>query len=267
MSIKKKKPRYGYYGLPKFSFLIAIIMFIGIAVTAFVWQTLGILIMCFGFYAILSFTITQWRVGQSETWELPQILKLDGDEKVLDVGCGLGRMTISVAKRLKGERVIGIDIWDKMEILGNSLENAYANAEIEGVRDKVEFRTGNVLDLQFPENSFDLVTSSSVINNLHTKADKMKSLKEVFRVLKPGGKFLMIEPLRNLRNFFIGWTPLGVWMLLSRDAWTEVLEKAGFIKLKYSYQDGAGIFLVEKPLIFLNLIEKKTATFIYSIAV
>jgi len=57
----------------------------------------------------------------------------------------------------------------------------------------------------------------------------------------------MIEPLRNLRNFFFGWTPIGVWMLLPKDSWVKLLNKAGFIYLKYTYQDGSGIFLVEKP--------------------
>ena len=246
---KHQKPRYGYYGLPKFSILIAVIIFIGVSVTIFLWQFLGIFIVCFGFYAFLSFMIMQWRVGRSETRWVPGILKLGGDEKVLDVGCGLGRMTISVAKQLNEGKVVGVDIWDKMEIPGNSPENAYANAKIEGVRDRVEFKTGNVLNLQFPDNHFDLVTSSSVINNLHSKADKMKALKEIYRVLKTGGIFLMIEPLRNFRNLFYGWTPLGVWMLLSKDAWVKLLKNAGFINLKYIYQDGSGIFLVEKPRI------------------
>lgn len=244
---KRQRPRYGYYGLPKFSILIAVVIFIGVSVTIFLWQLLGILIICFGFYAFLSFMIMLWRVGQSETRRLPGILKLRGDEEVLDVGCGLGRMTVSVAKQLNKGKVIGIDIWDKMEIPGNSPENAYANAKIEGVQDKVEFKTGNVLDIQFPDSHFDLVTSSSVINNLHSKADKVKALREIYRVLKTGGRFLMTEPLRNLRNFFFGWTPLGVWLLLSKNDWVKLLKNAGFINLEYVYRDGAGIFLVEKP--------------------
>jgi len=190
-----------------------------------------------------------WQVGQSETWQLPRILKLRGDENVLDVGCGLGRMTVAVAKQLGKGKVIGIDIWDKMEIPGNSPENAYANAKIEGVQDKVEFKTGNVLTLDFPDSYFDLVTSSSVINNLHGKTNKMQALKEIYRVLKSEGNFLMIEPLRNLRNLFYGWTPLGVWMLLPKDAWVKLLEDTGFTDLKYIYQNGSGIFLVEKPII------------------
>jgi len=246
---KHQRPRYGYYGLPKFSILIAVVIFIGVSVTIFLWQLLGIVIISFGLYAFLSFMSMLWRAGQSETWRVPGIFKLRGDEKVLDVGCGLGRMTIAVAKQLSKGKVVGIDIWDKMEIPGNSPENAYANAEIERVQDRVEFKTGNVLDLQFQDDYFDLVTSSSVINNLHGKADKMKALREIYRVLKPEGNFLMIEPLRNFRNFFFGWTPLGVWMLLSKDAWAKLLKNTGFTNLDYIYENGSGIFLVEKPRI------------------
>lgn len=49
-------------------------------------------------------------------------------------------------------------------------------------------------------------------------------------------EFLMIEPLRNLRNFFFGWTPLGVWMLLPRDAWAKLLKNTGFTNLDYIYE-------------------------------
>jgi len=82
---KRQKPKYGYYGLPKFSIFIAVMIFIGVSVTIFLWQLLGILIICFGLYSFVAFMIMQWQVGQSETWRLPEILKLRGDEKVLVV--------------------------------------------------------------------------------------------------------------------------------------------------------------------------------------
>jgi ubiquinone/menaquinone biosynthesis C-methylase UbiE len=174
------------------------------------------------------------------------MLHIRGDEKVLDVGCGLGKMTVAVAKHLTTGKVVGVDIWDKTEIPGNSPERAYENAEIEGVREKVEFKTGNVLSLPFPDDSFDLVTSSSVINNLHGEAEKSKALAEISRVLRPGGRFLMAEPLRNIRGFFT-FSPFAFFELLPKDRWTTLLEKAKFSNLKYSYQHGMGMFLVEKP--------------------
>jgi len=73
---KRQKPRYDHYGIPKFSILITVIIFIGVLVAMLLWQLLGILIICFGFYAFLSFMIALWQVGRSETWQMPGVLKL-----------------------------------------------------------------------------------------------------------------------------------------------------------------------------------------------
>jgi ubiquinone/menaquinone biosynthesis C-methylase UbiE len=98
----------------------------------------------------------------------------------------------------------------------------------------------------FPDGSFDLVTSSSVINNLQGDSAKIKAFQEIFRVLRPGGRFLLIEPLRDRWGFLI-FTLLDVWMLLTKDRWIALLEKAGFTNLKYAYHDYLGVFLVKKP--------------------
>ena len=114
------------------------------------------------------------------------------------------------------------------------------------MNDKVEFKTGNVLSIPFPGNSFDVVTSSSVINNLHGDSRKIKALEEIFRVLRPGGKFLLLEPLRDLWGL-LTFTLLGVWMLLPRDRWIDLLKKTGFANLRYDHFHKMGTFLVEKP--------------------
>jgi len=247
MTKDSMKPRYGYYALPIFTIFSAIIIVTGILVAIFVWFLVGFAIIGLGLYIILSYGISMHLIGQTESTNPPEILELEGNEKVLDAGCGLGRMTVGVAKHLSAGRVIGIDIWDKMEIPGNSPERAYTNAEIEGVRDRVEFKTGNVLSIPFPDNSFDVVTSSSVINNLHGTSEKLKALEEILRVLRPGGRFLLLEPLRDLWGF-LTFTPLGVWMLLPKDGWIALLKKTGFMNLRYNYFHRMGAFLVEKPV-------------------
>ncbi len=241
------KPHYGYYALPIFAIFSAIIVFTGIFVAALVWRLVGFIIIGFGLYAILAYGTSMYLAGQTDSPSPPEMLELRGDEEVLDVGCGLGRTAIGVAKHLDKGRVVGIDIWDKMEIPGNSPERAYANAHIEGVRDRVEFKTGNVLSIPFPDNSFDIATSSSVINNLHGNSDKLRALKEIFRVLRPGGRLLLLEPLRDLWGF-LTFTPLFVWILLPKDRWIALLEKAGFSNLRYDYFQRMGAFLTEKPM-------------------
>lgn len=205
----------------------------------------GLFLMGFGIYMISSYGLSALSMDQTKSSEWPTILELRGDEEVLDVGCGLGKMTVGVAKVLREGKVVGIDIWDRMEIVGNSPERAYQNAKIEGMSEKVEFKYGDVVDIPFSDNYFDIVTAQSVLNNLHGKASKSKALTEIHRVLRPRGKFVMLEPLRNLRGFLM-FTPFGFWALLTKDEWMKLLEQAGFIELKYTYESPLGIFLAEK---------------------
>lgn len=242
----KKKAQYGYYGLPKIAIPVAVIVGIGIIIGLFWLRWLGVAIGCFGIYLILSYGISLNVLNRRKAPDLQIMLKLKGNEKALDVGCGLGRMAIGVAKLLTTGKVIGIDIWDKMELISNCPERAYENAEVEGVRDKVEFKTGNILSIPFPDSSFDVVTCSSVVNSLHTEAGKLSALKEIFRVLKPGGAFLLMEPIKSWVTFFL-FTPLAFWVLSSKDFWSELLNRAKFPSPRYSYWNGMGIFLTERP--------------------
>lgn len=240
----KEKPHYGYYALTIFAVMAAVIIIVG-TVILLVWKIVGAIILAFGFYIILSYIVSIYTFNQSESFDISDILELAGNENALDVGCGLGKITVGVAKHVPEGNVTGIDIWDTTEIPGNSPEAAYRNAEIEGVLDRVEFSSGNVLNLEFDENSFDLVTSSSVLNNLSGDEKKLKAIKEIYRVLKPGGTFFLLEPLRDLRGLFT-FTPLAVWRLLPKDKWIELLENAGFANLVYQYK-GLGYFIVKKP--------------------
>lgn len=243
--MKSKRAHYGYYGLPILSIMIGIILLIGISIVFFMSKLFGWIIIGFGLYVLTSHGISVILIHQKREEDFPDLLKIEGNEYVLDVGCGLGRMSIAVAKRLKDGKVVGIDIWDKKELWGNSPERAYANAEIEGVREKVEFKYGNVLEIPFPDNTFDLVTCSSVLNNLNGDNRKIKALSGIRRVLKPRGKFLLIEPLRSLRMFFL-FTPFAFGQLLKKEDWDRLLNQVGFVNTKYHYQNGVGFFLLEK---------------------
>jgi hypothetical protein len=86
-----------------------------------------------------------------------------------------------------------------------------------------------------------------VLNNLHGETDKSKAFIEIQRVLNQKCKFLMLEPLRNLRGFFT-FTRFGFWPLLSRDKWFRLLREAGFVNIQYSYENGIDIFVAEKPM-------------------
>src|SRR5204863_1576997 len=65
-----------------------------------------------------------------------------GDERVLDVGCGLGLFLIGAAKRLTTGRAVGIDLWQAEDLSGNTPDGTRNNAKIEGQAEKVEVHTG-----------------------------------------------------------------------------------------------------------------------------
>ncbi len=120
-------------------------------------------------------------------------LELTGEEKVLDAGCGLGLMAIGAAKRLKTGKVTGVDGWGAAALSGNSQDAAKVNAKLEGVADKVRFETGDLRKLVYPEKNFDVAVSAVAIHNLGDREDRDKAVREMWRVLKPGGRLLIFD--------------------------------------------------------------------------
>lgn len=120
-------------------------------------------------------------------------LALKGDEKVLDVGCGRGLLAIGAAKRLKTGKVTGIDVWNPEELSGNSAEAARENAKTEGVADRVRFDTGDARKLVYPDGFFDATISSNAMHTLADDHEREQALKEMLRVLKPGGRLVIFD--------------------------------------------------------------------------
>ena len=86
----------------------------------------------------------------------------------LDIGCGSGALTIACAKRNPQGKMIGIDRWGK-EYASFSLLLCEKNAAAESVKN-ASFQHGNAVKLDFPDESFDAVTSNYVYHNI-TGAD------------------------------------------------------------------------------------------------
>jgi SAM-dependent methyltransferase len=118
-----------------------------------------------------------------------------GDERVLDVGCGLGLYLIGAAKRLTTGRAIGIDKWQAADLSDNEPAGTIMNATIEGVADKVEVHTGDARKLPFDDGRFDVVLSSSAIHNIPTARERETAIREIARVVKPGGHVLIVDVL------------------------------------------------------------------------
>jgi len=164
----------------------------------------------------------------------------------LDVGCGTGKVSISIARQLPMAYVTGIDYFHGVS--GTSPVQPTLNAELENVSDRISFIPGNLLNIPFPDNTFDVVTAGSVLHEVHGDEQRLQAVREIKRVLKPGGIFVNVEMLRNSRMkvafllFSAVWSP--------KTYWTNLLKQAGFQNLKvkeYNKFITLGVFFCEKP--------------------
>lgn len=123
-----------------------------------------------------------------------------GEELVLDVGCGHGLMLIGAAHRLQSGKAVGIDVWRKQDQAGNSQEETWRNIQVEKVQQKAEVHEADARKLPFPNGMFDIVLSSWALHNIYTKVGREAAVREIVRVLMPGGRVVIID-IRHTRQY------------------------------------------------------------------
>lgn len=108
----------------------------------------------------------------------------------LEIGCGPGYLGLEwLAQVGAGATLVGVDISASM------VERARKNAEAYGLAARATYETGNVLALARADASFDHVFSTS---SLHEWLEPATGLREIIRVLRPGGRFCVTDLRRDL---------------------------------------------------------------------
>lgn len=171
-------------------------------------------------------------------------LKANPPADVLDVATGTADVAIMLAKILKPKLVVGIDISNQM------LEFGRVKVKDAGLEDVISLETGDSERLHFADNSFDAVTVAFGVRNYENLE---KGLSEMRRVLRPGGKLVVLEfskphvfPVKQLYNTYFKYVLPLIGRLTSRDMraytylfesvqvfpegnqFTEILTKTGF---------------------------------------
>lgn len=135
--------------------------------------------------------------------EIHCLLKwLSNGKKVLDVGCGNGYSTIRFAEKYNSD-FIGIDFVDDMVCAARDM------ADEHNIIGKIEFQVGDVTNIGFADDTFDIVISERCLLNLPNREMQWQAMSEISRVLKPGGTYLMLEgtlqglaKMNEIRNNF-----------------------------------------------------------------
>ncbi|MCJ1300152.1 hypothetical protein MMC08_002946 [Hypocenomyce scalaris] len=96
---------------------------------------------------------------------------------ILDVGCGPGSITVDLAKKVPTGHIVGLDY------VSDPLDKARSLAISEGVSN-TNFQVGDIHDLPFPDNTFDIVHAHQVLQHV---ADPIQAFREMRRVIKQGG--------------------------------------------------------------------------------
>jgi demethylmenaquinone methyltransferase/2-methoxy-6-polyprenyl-1,4-benzoquinol methylase len=138
-------------------------------------------------YDLINHIVT---LGQDKRWRqlAARVCLEEKPLRVLDLGCGTGDLTISLALAKKGAEITGLDYSLPM------LELARKKAARVGLGERVKFAHGEATQLPFPDGHFDCVGISFAFRNLTYKNPlRLPHFAEVKRVLRPGGRYVIVE--------------------------------------------------------------------------
>ncbi len=170
---------------------------------------------------------------------------------ILDVATGTGDFAFEAIRILKPEKVIGVDISEGM------LEVARKKITERRLEPVFSVQAGDSEGLHFPDNTFDAITVAFGVRNFENLE---KGLRDMHRVLKPGGKLVVLEfskprrfPVKQAYHFYFKYvTPiLGKWFSRDSRAYTYLPESVA------AFPDGSDFLGVMKRAGFKNTTEKR----------
>jgi SAM-dependent methyltransferase len=185
------------------------------------------------------------RTSKDPAWATLPLVDLlrSPDARVLDAGCGAGRTTIALSRVLGRGRVIALDRFDADYIEGGGRTLLDRNLEIAGLADRVEVRRGDLTELPFPEAHFDAAVSAHAIDHLGRL--QRTGLAEVRRVLRPGGRFLLVVWVPGWTMFTVG--NVLSFLLTGKAGWRRMAAEVGLEIRDEGLFNGAWYLLLERP--------------------
>ena len=171
--------------------------------------------------------------GHSELtdWALCHIKTEPGDY-VLDVGCGGGKTVGKLSNMVGNGKVYGIDYSDLCIKKAEKLNHKNV------ICGKVKLQKATVSALPFDSDKFDLVTA---VETYYFWPDKLNDLREIWRVLKPGGKIMLVFEMLKDKNDPERWSKVEERLnieAVSREDIDAMLERAGYLNIRTYVKSG-----------------------------
>ena len=154
-----------------------------------------------------------------------ELMEIPSNARVLDVGCGSGWATRLMAEKAQNGRVVGIDIADEMIAIARDTSATLSNLS------NVEFNVASAEKLPFPDGAF---THAFSMESLYYYADVLVALKEIRRVLEPGGLFVTVIDLYEENRPSHQWIEqlkVPVHFLSIRE-YSSLFKRAGFVNVR-----------------------------------
>ncbi|SMC88742.1 bifunctional demethylmenaquinone methyltransferase/2-methoxy-6-polyprenyl-1,4-benzoquinol methylase UbiE [Moheibacter sediminis] len=140
-------------------------------------------------------------MGIDVSWrkKVVKSIKASNPKTILDIATGTGDLAIQMAKSTEA-KITGFDLSAGM------LEVGRKKVKEEGLENRIEMIQGDAENMPFEDNSFDCITVAFGVRNFENLE---KGLNDIYRVLKPGGKFIILEfsqpesfPMKQLYGFY-----------------------------------------------------------------
>lgn len=183
-------------------------------------------------------------VGQYEHAVLPMVDLLSGDDKiVLDAGCGAGRTTIALGRAQKTTQIVALDRFDSDYIQGGGRLLLERNLRQAGLSERVRIEHGDLTALPFDDQSFDAVVSAHAVDHLGKSTEQ--GLREILRVLRPGGRFLLVVWVPGWAMFSVA--NILAFSLSTARTWRRRTASTGFRISDEGTFNGNWFAVLEKP--------------------
>ncbi len=195
----------------------------------------------YAFFAVLGKRVIH-PGGRAATDGLIRRADFQADQRVLDVGCGVGTTAIRIAQGF-GAMVTAVDIAPLM------LERAATNVDRAGLHERIAVEAGDIRALRFADGTFDRVVAEAVTMFV----DRPRAACELVRVCKPGGRVLATEfywrkpPTPEARQLFLGEVCPGL-QFDSLEDWVRLYTAAGLADVQVE----TGPFNMMTPVGFLR---------------